>query len=431
MALLRRRDAVDEHRGSLGLDFSQWAQLTIAGGGGSFHIPPSAAALERVFSESPIVAAAVAARAAVFAEVRFAFQRVRNGRGADLFTSQALQTIQAPAPGMTTGDLLTRWEHHVSLFGNAYAFVWRGRVVVPNPMSVEIVGVELRADEESPPFAREVVGYLVRDPETRGVALEVPADNMAHFIEHPDPTRFGGMSWIRTAIAEHDADKLITEHKRRFFTNAATPNMILKSERELTDEQVARLRSMVDSRFSGVHNAHRTMVLEGGMDAQVVGASILDGNRFQALQDSGENRIAVASRVPAPVLGIALGSSPTYNNYATSLRAFVDLWARPAWRRAAEALESIVVTPADARLWYDERDVAALRTDEKAVAEIKAQDAATIRQLVDGGYQPESVAAFVASGDPNDLVHTGQLSVQLQPPGSANPAPQSDDGGDV
>ena len=70
------------------------------------------------------------------------------------------------------------------------------------------------------------------------------------------------------------------------------------------------------------------------------------------------------------------------------------------------------------RLWFDDRDVPFLQEDVLDAAEIRAKDATTMRQLVDGGFDPASVVEAVTSGDMSRLVHTGQLSVQLQAPGA-------------
>jgi hypothetical protein len=51
-----------------------------------------------------------------------------------------------------------------------------------------------------------------------------------------------------------------------------------------------------------------------------------------------------------------------------------------------------------------------------------------MRTLVDGGFDPDSVIQAVTSNDMSLLVHTGTLSVQLQPPGTtAEPADDTED----
>ena len=71
--------------------------------------------------------------------------------------------------------------------------------------------------------------------------------------------------------------------------------------------------------------------------------------------------------------------------------------------------------------WYDDRDIAFLREDEKDAADIQSVQAAAIRQLVDAGYEPDSVIAAITAGDLARLKHSGLYSVQLQPPGTIAP----------
>lgn len=82
---------------------------------------------------------------------------------------------------------------------------------------------------------------------------------------------------------------------------------------------------------------------------------------------------------------------------------------------AAAALSKLVDVPADARLWYDDRDIPFLREDSQTRAEITQQRASTVRGLTEAGYTPESVKRAVVNEDMTLLEHTGLFSVQLQP----------------
>lgn len=394
---------------------TDWIRWTTAGG--SHHFVTSAlsrADFATAIESSPAVSAAVTKRARVFSEVRFAWQRVQNGRPGDLFTDRSLALLESPSPHMSLAQLLSLWEFDVSAAGNAYGYLAGDRIEVPDPASVTLVS-ELRTMPDGTPYG-ELLGYEIEV--AHGVYHTVLPEDMAHMRGLPSPhSRWLGRSWIGAVHAEVVGDDLLTRARRQFFENAATPNLIVTSPGELSDEQFSRLQQMIERRHAGSANAGRTLLLENGGDATVVGADLSrsDGG----LQDAYESRIAMASEVPAPVLGVMLGMNPTYNNYSTALRAFVDLWARPAWRDASSALARLVRSPGDGvRLWYDDRDVAALRSDVAAQADIRSKDAQTARTLVDGGYDPASVSAFLVSGDPNDLVHSGLVSVQMQPPGS-------------
>lgn len=97
-------------------------------------------------------------------------------------------------------------------------------------------------------------------------------------------------------------------------------------------------------------------------------------------------------------------------------RKFGDHWARPQWRSFCAAIAHLVNTPADARLWYDDRDIAFLREDEKDLAEIDQIKVAMIANLITQGFKPGPVVKAVTSGDLASLEneHSGLYSVQLQ-----------------
>lgn len=115
---------------------------------------------------------------------------------------------------------------------------------------------------------------------------------------------------------------------------------------------------------------------------------------------------------------VASGIVVHNSNYSSARRKFGDHWARPQWRSACAALTSLVSPAVDAQLWYDDSEIAMLREDRTDAATIQQTKAATIRQLVDAGYEPESVVTAVQAEDMSLLVHSGMYSVQLQPPGA-------------
>jgi phage portal protein BeeE len=214
------------------------------------------------------------------------------------------------------------------------------------------------------------------------------------------------------------ADQAMNVHKLKFFENAATPNLLLKFQQNLDPDQRTRLEEALLQRHSGVKNAWKTMVLEGGADAQVVGSQF-EQMAFEAIQAAGENRIAIASRVPSVVLGIKEGAEQaTYSNYGQAVRAFADHTMQHLWTHAAGVMGQIVALPAGKELAFDTRHISALQADAADEAKIRQTDAVTIRNLVDAGFEASTVIDAVTSGDFNLLQHSGLFSVQLQEAGA-------------
>lgn len=378
----------------------------------------------RLFADNPVVFSAVATRLAVFSQARLRWRRFQNGRPQNLFGDQRLSLFERPWPGGTTADLLARMIIHADLGGNAYVWNSGRRLHLWRPDWVSIVlGSNLDADHPAQAEDVEVVGYLYHPggPQSGTARLYLPGE-VAHFAPTPDPlSHYRGMSWLTPVIREIQADKAATEHKFRFFENAATPNLVIKFDPSVEREKVKAFKELVDEEHAGTLNAYKTLYLGGGADATVVGAN-MQQLEFAATQGKGETRIAMASGVPAVVLGASeglQGSSLNAGNYQSAKRAFSDIRLQHLWNNAASSLGVLVPqTSVAVELAFDTSAIPFLQDDLKDTAEIQQKRAQAIRALAEAGYEPDSVVEAVNNDDLSLLQHTGVFSVQLQPPGS-------------
>lgn len=168
---------------------------------------------------------------------------------------------------------------------------------------------------------------------------------------------------------------------------------------------------------------HNTLYLGGGADVTLVGANLKDLD-YAISQGHGEARLAAAAGVPASWVGFSeglQGSSLNAGNFQAQRRRFSDATMQHLWMMAAHALESVCPPPdSHANLWFDSR-VPFMRDDATDIAAIQLQQAQTISALVMQGYDPDSVVKAVANNDMTRLRHSGLMSVQLHPPGTAPP----------
>lgn len=368
-------------------------------------------------------------RLAVFSEARFQFQQMRGGRPGDLFGTPGLQLLERPFPGGTTGDLLSRMLLDADLAGNAFVADIDGEAVRLRPDWVEIVltprdvpGVG-EGDGATLTVGYRRLGYFYYEG---GIAPKKQpafflADEVAHFAPMPDPeASFRGMSWLTPVVREIQADLAATRHKLKFFENAATPNLAVAMDKSVTPEKFKAFMDAMDDAHSGVENAYKTLYTAGGADVTVIGKDMQQLD-FKVTQGAGETRIAAAAGVHPVLVGLSeglAGSSLNAGNFASARRSTVDGTMRPLWRNAAGSLEILVSPPDGARLWFDDRDIAFLREDQKDAAEIAGLNSRTIRTYTDAGFTAESAVAAVTSGDLTLLKHSGLFSVQLQPPGT-------------
>jgi len=360
----------------------------------------------------------ILARGLLFSEARFLWQQLRDGRPGDLFSTQELRILERPWPNATTGELLWRAEQDVSLAGNFYLRLYRGRLWRLRPDWMHIVlGSESDPADASAAIDAEVIGYRWGAPGERKITL-MP-NEVAHWSPIPDPlASYRGMSWVTPVLRDVTADNQATIHKQAFYENGATPNLVIMPDATVDYSEFKQFQDDFRDQHEGAWNAYKTLFLGGGSSIEVVGANMKDAE-FKAIQGAGETRIAAAAGVPPIIAGFSEGlSSATYSNYSMARRKFGDHWARPQWRSFCAAIQPLLTTPGAARLWYDDRDIAFLREDSADEADIKQTMASTIMTLINAGYEPDAVIRAVTTGNMALLTgaHTGLTSVQLTPP---------------
>lgn len=375
-----------------------------------------------LFATNPVVWSCMVARQSVFSATRFQWQRINQGRPSEMFGTADLRLLEEPWMGGTTQDLLARVIQDADLAGNSYWTVDGPELVRMRPDWVQIV-LE-RREVHGGTLGWKRYGYLYQEPGEDPVFLW--PDEVAHFAPTPDPlATYRGMSWLTPVIRESANDNLMSRHKKTFFENAATPNLVVSLSREVTPEAFAKFKAKMDASHRGVENAYKTLYLGGGADVTVVGKDFQQLD-FSSVQGAGETRIAAAAGVPPIIVGLSEGlKAATYSNYGQARRRFADGTIHPLWQNVAGSFARLVAPPGGGsgtvRLWYDARDVPFLREDRKDAAEIQGIQARTIRTLVDAGYLPDTVIAAVEAEDPTLLRHSGLFSVQLQEPGGNGP----------
>jgi phage portal protein BeeE len=249
-----------------------------------------------------------------------------------------------------------------------------------------------------------------------------------------------GMSWITPALRDIQADQSALEHKLAYFSNGATPNLVIKGLPAVTSQQFKDAVNDLETAHKGSVNAFKTLYLSAGADATVVGSNLAELD-LSSITSHGETRVSYLSRVPAVILGIAAGlkgSSLNAGNYAEARRNFADSWVYPTLANLCSALSVLINVPGGAELWFDVADIPLLREDALDAANIERVKEETIVAYVQAGFKPDSVIAAVRGQDISQLVHDDRFtSVQLQvlanagkpstsPNGSANgEAPQN------
>lgn len=387
---------------------------------------------QQAYAGNGVVFACMSVRQLVFSAVRFQWQSLNRGRPSELFGTRDLALLERPWAGGTTQDLLSQMIQDADLTGNSYWTVADGELVRLRPDWVDIVLEPRRVRGQQIGWRRFAYVYTEGGQQSATEPVALLPSEVAHFAPTPDPLAYWrGMSWLTPVIREVQNDGLMAQHQRKFFENGATPNMVVKGITATTKEQFNQIVETLEASHSGVANAYKTLYLTAGADATVVGADLKQLD-FKSVRGYGETRIAAAAGVHPVIVGLSeglQGSSLNAGNYGQARRRFADGTMHPLWQNAAGSLEILFDSPGPTtRLWYDARDVPFLREDRDAAAKIQQAQAATMRQLIDGAFVPESVVAAVDAEDWSLLKHTGIPTVQVQqitPPPAADTNPEA------
>jgi phage portal protein BeeE len=362
-----------------------------------------------------------------FSAGRFTFRRLNGGRLSEFFTSRELAPFQNNTPGMTQGQILARAYLDAVAAGNSYWTTPSALGLRPGPagdralrlppQQVKVVLVPGPGD-----IGFEKAGYLYEtDPHDRGSDVFLRLDQVAHFMPWPDPRDpWRGMSCLTPLIRQVYTDELLTQHVAAYFSNAATPNLIVKYPIDVEAEELDRYKAVYEKLNAGPENAGRTAHIGGGVDITPVGANLADAGAA-LVQAGNQAALAAAFGVPAILVGFsgASSSEPEYIAQGQARRLFADGTLHPLWADAAAAFAVLIRPPAGApaELTIDTRDVPLLREDAKDAADTLLAQITAINQAVMQGWDPEAAKAAVMSGDLSLLTHTGLVSVQLYPAG--------------
>lgn len=363
--------------------------------------------VDGAYKANGVVFACMLVRMLTFAQAEFKWQKLDDR---SLFGTEGLLQVEKPWDGGSAGELLARMIQDVDLGGNFYA-VDRGESLQrlqPDRVSI-VLGDNKR-----------IAGYLYSESGVLADAEVFTPLEVAHWSPIPDPSAvYRGMSPLTPIAREVDVDSGLTGYKTKYLKNAATPNMLVRYPQRIDERGMESLRERLNARHGGSGNAFKTMVLDAGADATVIGSTFEQMN-LKAVQAAQETRIAAAFSVPPVIVGLSEGlAAATYSNYELAMRRFADLTMVPLWMSAVSALEKLVQVPTGSRLWFDTTHMPALRQTEKDRAETMRVFALAAGELIRAGYDPDTVATSLVAGDASLLAHTGAIPTALYPEGKA------------
>jgi HK97 family phage portal protein len=233
-----------------------------------------------------------------------------DGTRTQIKNSPVLKVLRNPNPLMNQVEFLSNAVRSLFYRGNAYAIAQRNN-------RTEVSQLWLLRPEM-------VHGY--RLPDDGGVVYSygesrftyenfdpqyfIPARDMLHIkLATPDdPLR--GVSPIESVYASVATNNAITAGSATFFQNQARPSGVIATDKDLTREQVMKLRELWDQQSAGFSSG-KTPILSSGLKWQQVAMSSQDAQMLQAYQMTVE---AITSVFGVPLALVNSMGNSTYNN---------------------------------------------------------------------------------------------------------------------
>jgi len=268
-------------------------QVTYSG-----EIRPLRSSTDYLHSATGWVYACISVIADEVANIELKLFKKTNNNVTEVFDHPALDLLYKANNFTTKFDLFWSTQQYLELTGEAPWFVSKDKFQQPTEL------VLLRPDLLSviPGSQDEYIGgYTYRVSMGKEITF-APEDII--FLKYPDPTsQFRGMGTLSAAAKTVDVDNYSEDFNANFFKNSARPAGLLKTDQKLNSRVLERLRHEFSKTYHGVNNAHKTMILEAGLDFKAMSVSQKDMD-FLEQQRFSRDKILSIFRVPKPTIGL-------------------------------------------------------------------------------------------------------------------------------
>lgn len=288
----------------------------------------------------------VVARAVAKIELKLYQINLKGGKTdyVELEQHPALDLIDRFNDATSKSDGIYLTQTNKDVFGDAFWVVDpTGGIFLVRP---DKMTVEFSTDKETGQI--EVTGYKYEDTvEGEKLSINYELDQVVPF-KYPNPSNpVRGKSPIEAGITAIDTDFKAEEFNRRFFINNATPDTVFSTDQRLTDDQVARLESTLKRRFGGVRNAHKAMILSGGLKADQLNLSQRDMEFLKQLQWTRDKIMAIFGNTK-----VSLGITEDVNraNAEASLYLWLKESIKPRMQQIVDSLNEFylpIVAPGE------------------------------------------------------------------------------------
>ena len=238
------------------------------------------------------------------------------------------------------------------LSGNAYIH----KVVKGNGIPLELYSLNPQAISviQGDGINNKIDGYKYNI--TGGNVVFKP-DEILHLKFYDPLNDFYGISPIVSIAWTVQNMNDIHKFNTKLIQNSARPEGAFVVDSKLTIEQYTRLKQQIDERYSGIMNAGRPLLLEGGVDFKTISITPADLNLVDIINHNSKE-IALALGVPEILLG---GEYKTFNNYKEARQGLYIETILPLVKQLVSRFNKFLLTSQDIirkiTIDYEEPDI--------------------------------------------------------------------------
>lgn len=173
-----------------------------------------------------------------------------------------------------------------------------------------------------------------------------------------------GMSKIAQAANAVGLAQVTEKHAAKFFQGGASNRVVLKYPNALSPEMIKVMRDNWQETYSGWENAHKAVILEGGMDLSVLSVNPRDSQFLEQRQYNDEQMCALMG-VPPSMAGLTSKVTSWGTGIAEQKQGFLDVTMTPECVFWEKAIEAQLLLPSEQSMYVKHNVNAFLRANLK------------------------------------------------------------------
>jgi HK97 family phage portal protein len=355
------------------------------------------------------------------------YRKAKSGKDEDrteVTSHLALDIWNRPNPFYTRQLFVEAEQQHVDLTGEGWWVVARNPAMRSIPLELWPVRPDRIAPVPDP--KKFIAGYVYTSPDGEKIPLEL--DEVIRLIM-PNPwDPYRGLGPVQAKLIDLDSAKYSAQWNRNFFINSAQPAGIIQVERQLSDDDFARLRDRWREQHRGVAAAHRVAIIEQGMTYQDRNYSMRD-MQFAELRQLSRDVVREAFGIPK----FALGDIDDVNRATAeaSKAWFAEMLTIPRLERFKQALNVFFLpmfgtTAEGLEFGYDDPVPENAETRDRE----RTSKAAAAKTYIDAGFTGESVVEALELPEALVWEKPKPPPPPIPPPGQQIPPAEQDDPAD-